>query len=78
MLFFWFVKRGQKGGKPCFDRVPQGKNGVWQEFRFECSGKNLPADKDLFILNLTSQKDSGNPEAAGSVFFKDIKIYAGK
>ena len=78
MLFFWFEKKGAKGGVPVFFRPPREKNGVWQEFRFECSGKNLPADKDLFILNLTSQKDSGNPEAAGSVFFKDIKIYAGK
>ena len=78
MLFFWFEKKGQKGGKPFFYRVPQGKNGVWQEFRFECSGKNFPADKDGFILNMTSQILSKGVKTGGSIFYKDIKIYAGK
>ena len=75
MIFLWLVTRDGKES-PLFFRPPRAENGVWQEFRFECKGKELPANLQKFTLNLTSQRTPEVPTIGGSVFYRDVQMFS--
>ncbi len=75
MIFLWLVTRDGKES-PVFFRPPRAENGVWQEFRFECKGKELPANLQKFTLNLTSQRTPEVPTIGGSVFYRDVQMFS--
>lgn len=75
MAFFWFTKKNGEN-VPRFYPLPAGKNGEWQDFRFECAEPALLGTVKEFGLNLTSQKKQDSSDVRGSVFYKNIRIYA--
>ena len=74
MIFLWLVTSDGKES-PVFFRPPRAANGIWQEFRFECKGKDLPEKIQKFALNLTSQRTPEIPTVGGSVFYRDIQMF---
>ncbi len=72
MVFLWF----SKSSKAAFYQLPAGKNGEWQEFRFECADPALLNSGNEFILNLTSQLDPRKGSPRGSVFYQNIRVYS--
>lgn len=72
MVFLWFPK----SNKPVFYQLPAGKNGEWQEFRFECTDPALLNGGNEFILNLTTQLDPRKGEPRGAVFYQNIRVFS--
>jgi hypothetical protein len=73
MIFLWITDNAKKSSPVFFD-IADAPAGEWQDFEFVQPYSGLIPDAETIVLNLTSRKKNSATEAAGSVYYKDIKM----